>query len=74
MNINRLVQLLLGQTQVFSLFYTVEARFVPATNPVCPWDKPGVERLQQKFMCQKFIGIGKRGLLEKGSLQEKCIF
>ena len=30
----------LGQTRVFSLFYTVEARFVPGTNPVCPWDKP----------------------------------
>ena len=26
----------LGQTQVFSLFYTVEARF----HRVCPWDKP----------------------------------
>ena len=28
----------LGQTRVFSLFYTVEARF----HPVCPWDKPGL--------------------------------
>ena len=27
----------LGQTRVFSLFYTVEARF----HRVCPWDKPG---------------------------------
>ena len=33
----------LGQTQVFSLFYTVEAQFVPGTHPVRPWDKPGVE-------------------------------
>ena len=31
----------LGQTQVFSLFYPVEAQFVPGTTPVCPWDKPG---------------------------------
>ena len=28
----------LGQTQVFSLFYTLEARF----HRVCPWDKPGL--------------------------------
>ena len=28
----------LGQTRVFSLFYTVEARF----HRVCPWDKPGL--------------------------------
>ena len=35
-------RLSLGQTQVFSLFYTVEAQFVPGTNPVRPWDKPWV--------------------------------
>ena len=28
----------LGQTRVFSLVYTVEARF----HRVCPWDKPGL--------------------------------
>ena len=27
-----------GQTRVFALFYTVEARF----HRVCPWDKPGL--------------------------------
>ena len=42
-NINFLVRLLLGQTQVFSLFYTMEAQFVPGTNPVCPWDNPGAK-------------------------------
>ena len=29
------------QTQVFWLFYTVEAQFVPVTNPVCSRDTPG---------------------------------
>ena len=40
-----------GQTQVFSLLYTVEAQF-------CPWDKPGLslghfgdEGRQKEFMC-----------------------
>ena len=40
----------LGQTRVFSLFYTVEAQFVPGTNPVCQWDKPVSEGRQKKFM------------------------
>ena len=44
----------LGQTQVFSLFCRVEARFVPGfvpgTNPVCPWDNPGDEGRHRKFM------------------------
>ena len=47
-----------GQTHVFSLFYTVEAQFVPGTNPVCPRDKPSLSQgqtggkgQQKKFMC-----------------------
>ena len=43
----------LGQTQEFSLFYTLEARF----HRVCPWDKPGLslgqsgdEGRHRKFM------------------------
>ena len=36
----------LGQTRVFSLFYTVEARF----RRVCPWDNPGDEGRHRKFM------------------------
>ena len=40
-----------GQTQVSSLFYTMEAQFVPGTNPVCPWDNPGDEGRHKKFMC-----------------------
>ena len=37
----------LGQTRVFSLFYTVEARF----HRVCPWDKPGeIQGRHRKFM------------------------
>ena len=42
----------LGQTRVFSLFYTVEAQFVPGTNPVCPWDKP-VTKGDRKSLCIK---------------------
>ena len=34
----------LGQTQFFSLFYTVEARF----HRVCPWDKPGLSLGQSR--------------------------
>ena len=34
----------LGQTRVFSLFYTVEARF----HRVCPWDKPGLSLGQSR--------------------------
>ena len=44
-----------GQTQVFSLFYTMEAQFVPGTNPVCPWDNPGDEGRHKRFMCSKFM-------------------
>ena len=33
-----------GQTQEFSLFYTVEARF----HRVCPWDKPGLSQGQTR--------------------------
>ena len=33
-----------GQTQKFSLFYTVEARF----HRVCPWDKPGLSQGQSR--------------------------
>ena len=40
-----------GQTQVFSLFYTMEAQLVPGTNPVCPWGNPRDEGRQKKFMC-----------------------
>ena len=36
----------LGQTQEFSSFYTVEARF----HPVCPWDNPGDEGRRRKFI------------------------
>ena len=34
----------LGQTRVFSLFYTVEARF----HRACPWDKPGLSQGQSR--------------------------
>ena len=34
----------LGQARVFSLFYTVEARF----HWVCPWDKPGLSLGQSR--------------------------
>ena len=34
----------LGQTRVFSLFYTVEARF----HRACPWDKPGLSLEQSR--------------------------
>ena len=41
-NINIFVRLVLGenlgQTRVFSLFYTLEARI----HRACPWDKPGL--------------------------------
>ena len=47
----------LGETRVFSLFYTVEARF----HRVCPWDKPGLSlgqtrgrRAAQKVYVKKF--------------------
>ena len=33
-----------GQTRVFSLFYTVEARF----HRACPWDKPGLSLGQSR--------------------------
>ena len=36
----------LGQTRVFSLFYTVEARF----HRVCPWDNSGDEGRHRRFM------------------------
>ena len=39
-----------GQTEVFSLFYTVGAQFVPGTNPVCPRDKP-VANGSRKSLC-----------------------
>ena len=41
-----------GQTQVFSLFYTPEAKFVPGTNPVCPRDIPGTKG-GRKSLCVK---------------------
>ena len=41
----------LGQTRVFSLFYTVEARFVPGTNP---GTKGGTESLCEKSLCAFF--------------------
>ena len=44
---------------VFSLFYTAEAQFVPATNPVCPWDIPGTKggrkSLCVKSLCASFV-------------------
>ena len=47
-----------GQTEVFSLFYTVDAQFFLGTNPVCPWDKPvvngGRKRLCVKSLCALF--------------------
>ena len=58
-NINFLVRLLLGQTQVFSLLYTMEAQFVPGTNPVCPGDiagtKGGRKSLCVKSLCAFFV-------------------
>ena len=48
-----------GQTQVFFLFYTAEAQFVPGTNPVCPWDIPGTKGGRQslcvKSLCAFFV-------------------
>ena len=48
-----------GQTQLFSLFYTAEAQFVPGTNPVCPWDIPGTKggrkSLCVKSLCASFV-------------------
>ena len=43
-----------GQTETFSLFYTVEAQFVPGTNPVCPRDKP-VANGGRKSFCAKCL-------------------
>ena len=43
-----------GQTQVFSLLYTVEAQFVPGTNPVCPGDIPGTKG-GRKSLCVKSL-------------------
>ena len=44
-----------GQTQVLSLFYTVETQFIPGTNAACPWDKPGAkggrQSLRVKSLC-----------------------
>ena len=34
----------------FSPYFTVEAQFVPGTNPVCPWDNPEDEGRIKKFM------------------------
>ena len=56
-----------GQTQVFSFFHTLEARSVPGTNPVCPWDKPGVEGRHTKFM---FGGV-LRGNTIRGNRPER---
>ena len=48
-----------GQTQVFFLFYTAEAQFVPETNPVCPRDIPGTKGGRQslcvKSLCAFFV-------------------
>ena len=43
-----------GQTQVFSLLYTVEAQFVPGTNLVCPGDIPGTKG-GRKSLCVKSL-------------------
>ena len=43
-----------GQTQVVSLYYTVEGQFIPGTNPVCPCDNPGDEG-RQKNSCVKSL-------------------
>ena len=43
-----------GQTQVFSLLYTVEAQCVPRTNPVCPGDIPGTKG-GRKSLCVKSL-------------------
>ena len=44
-----------GQIRAFSIFYTIEAQFVPGTNLVCPWDNPGDEGRHKEFMCLKFM-------------------
>ena len=44
----------LGQAEVFSLIYTVEAQFVPGTSPVCPWDKLGL-KTSRKSLCVKSL-------------------
>ena len=38
------------QTQVVSLFYTMEAEFVPGTNPACPWDNPGTKGSRKSLL------------------------
>ena len=44
-----------GQTQVFSLLYTVEAQFVPGTNPVCNGDIPGTKGGRKSLCVKKFM-------------------
>ena len=59
-----------GQTQEFSLFYTVEARF----HRVCPWDKPGLSQAQKVYVKKVYVpfslakgGARQHSLSEKGS-------
>ena len=58
------------QTQVFKLFYTMEAKFVPGTKPACPWDNPGDEG-RQKSLCVKSFCAFFRSLKLLATIQER---
>ena len=50
-----------GQNPGFSLFYTIEAQFVPGANPVCHWDNLGDEGRQKEFIWARTQRYCKRG-------------
>ena len=54
-NINFLVWFVLGQTQIFSLFYTLEAQFVPGTNWVCPGTNPGSKGGRKSYVLKVYV-------------------
>ena len=76
-NINFLVRLVLGQTQV-SPYFTQwkpslslgQTQFVPGTNLVCPWDKLGCRRAAQKVYVLTVGGV-LRGNTIRGNRPER---
>ena len=44
-----------GQTPVCSLFYTMEAQFVPGTNPVCPGTIPGMKGGRKVYVLKVYV-------------------
>ena len=65
-----------GQTQVFSLFYTMEAQFVPGTNPVVPGTSPGTKGGRKVCVVKVYVpfsllnvGAERRG---RGDAERKC--